>query len=492
MPPTTKPKFPLVTKFSVIIILAAVIQISSVFFLSDKILLALISLVVFSVLIAAIFVLLHPLNKILITANLFLQGNFQNPLTVKTSDEIGQLAQIITDFSTHLKTSSGRLTQYQLSLDSEKLKMASIINAVSDGVIALDFNNQVVIQNSTAQKLTGYTNQELEYKALDNFVRFNEKDGIKVDLAMLCNPNHLSQNTLPETLTIVGKNNLQNSVKVQTSQIVSQTANNLKCLLILHDVSKEKALQGIQIDFVSMASHELRTPLTSIIGYLSVFMDENKATFNKVQTEFLDRIMISAKQLNSLIENLLNVSKVERNAFSITTQHVDWQTLLTKMVEDNRLQAAQKNISLTLDTTTFPLPQVLADPIRIAEVLNNIIGNAINYTKEGGNITVGAKTDNKEIVTFVKDTGVGIPQEALAHLFTKFFRVQGALDTSSNSKGTGLGLYLAKSIIDLHHGRIWVESTLNQGSTFYFSLPIVQQQPLPSNLQRIDFQHKSE
>jgi two-component system phosphate regulon sensor histidine kinase PhoR len=181
--------------------------------------------------------------------------------------------------------------------------------------------------------------------------------------------------------------------------------------------------------------------------------------------------MISAKQLASLIENLLNVSKVERNAFSVTTQSVKWTDIVTKSVEDNKLTAAQKQIDLTLQLPTENVPNVTADPIRIVEVINNLISNAINYTANNGKIEVSVSVGNGEVITAVKDTGKGIPKDALDHLFTKFFRVQGALDTSSNSKGTGLGLYLSKSIVDLHHGRIWVESEVGKGSTFYFSLP---------------------
>ncbi len=228
----------------------------------------------------------------------------------------------------------------------------------------------------------------------------------------------------------------------------------------------------MQVDFVSMASHELRTPLTSIIGYLNVLIDEGKDKFDPEQKDFLNKILTGAQQLSNLVSNLLNVSKVERGAISINIQSLDWNKVLTQAVDENKVQASQKNITLELVDINSSLPKVQADNIRIMEVLNNLISNAVNYTQQGGSIKVSAKLQGQEVITAIQDTGKGIPPEAISHLFTKFYRVSNAQDVSSNSKGTGLGLYLSKSIIELHHGKIWVQSQVGKGSTFYFTLPV--------------------
>jgi two-component system phosphate regulon sensor histidine kinase PhoR len=149
-------------------------------------------------------------------------------------------------------------------------------------------------------------------------------------------------------------------------------------------------------------------------------------------------------------------------------------------MSDNKPLAVQKNISLELTPVPPNLPHVLADPIRINEVLNNLISNALKHTKSGGWVKISTSVQGTEMVTSVSDNGEGIPKEALPHLFTKFYRVPGSLDKMK--EGTGLGLFLAKSIIDMHKGRIWVESEVGKGSTFYFSIPVATQTSTIANI----------
>lgn len=233
---------------------------------------------------------------------------------------------------------------------------------------------------------------------------------------------------------------------------------------------KEKQLESMQVDFVSMASHELRTPITSLMGYLQTLNEEARSKLTQEQKGFLDRSLISAQEILSLVDNILNVSKVERGAFSVTLKPLDWSELLKQVVSENKILASQKNISLELKLPDN-LPKVVADQLRITEVLNNLINNAIVYTKAGGSVEVSTQLQEDQIITSVKDNGQGVPKGAMPHLFTKFFRVQGALDKPSTASGSGLGLYISKSIIDLHHGKIWANSEEGKGSTFVFSLP---------------------
>lgn len=232
---------------------------------------------------------------------------------------------------------------------------------------------------------------------------------------------------------------------------------------------KERQLESMQVDFVSMTSHELRTPITSLIGYLQTLNEEARSKLTEEQKGFLDRSLISAQEILALVNNILNVSKVERGAFSVTLKPIDWSEALKQVVSENKILASQKNISLELKLPDN-LPKVVADQLRITEVLNNLINNAIVYTKAGGAVEVSVQHQEDQIITSVKDNGQGIPKEAMPHLFTKFFRVQRALDKSSTSSGSGLGLYISKSIIDLHHGKIWADSEEGKGSTFSFSL----------------------
>lgn len=418
---------------------------------------------------------LSPLSQIINILKTYRQSNQISPIEIKGDADLELLAQSINFLTTSLTDFSKKVSLKEQNIFLEKNKYETIFNSVKEGILVLDYNKNIIMQNSSAQEITGYKSEELINQPMQEFIKFKNKDGFDIPLAnFLVLPNgqgSINQNK-SEIITLVGKNGKITEVELQSSRILSETTNNLYWTINLRDIEGQSQLQGIQLDFVSMASHELRTPLTSIIGYLSVYTDEFKDKLDPKQKEYLDRMMVSSKQLENLVENLLNVSKVERNAISVSAQSLDWVKTLNQVVEDNQLAAAQKHISLSLELQSPDLPKVLADNVRIVEVLTNLINNAINYTPEGGKITISADVSNNEVITCVEDNGVGIPKDAISHLFTKFFRVQGALDRSSNSKGTGLGLYLSKSIINLHHGRIWVESEVGKGSKFCFSLPI--------------------
>jgi signal transduction histidine kinase len=188
---------------------------------------------------------------------------------------------------------------------------------------------------------------------------------------------------------------------------------------------------------------------------------------------FITRINTSTQQLAGLVENLLSVSRVERGAMTLHTQVIDWVANVKAQVDTFEHRSDEKRISLKFIEPKDPIPHVQVDLVRINEVLNNMISNAINYTEPMGKIEVWVDVKDEMVSTHIKDTGKGIPPEALPKLFGKFFRVQGG-SAEQASKGNGLGLYLSKAIVELHKGVIWAESPgAGQGSTFSFSLPAV-------------------
>ncbi len=172
----------------------------------------------------------------------------------------------------------------------------------------------------------------------------------------------------------------------------------------------------------------------------------------------------------ALVENLVSISRIERGTLTVKEDNIKWIENVRSIVLEMMVQAKDKNINLHFDEADGVEIELNADKFRINEVLSNLLSNAINYTDPGGEVAVWIEKNDTEIVTHIKDTGEGIPQDAISHLFTKFFRVSGKLE--QGSKGTGLGLYIAKSIIEMHQGKIWVESEFGKGSTFSFSLPL--------------------
>ncbi|HBQ51289.1 TPA: hypothetical protein DD690_04910 [Candidatus Daviesbacteria bacterium] len=341
-------------------------------------------------------------------------------------------------------------------------KTNEILASVIDGIVALDFNKNVILLNKAAQELTGYSETEIQGRPIDRMIRlFSEQEEIL--------PKTYCQGSFNKPVKVVGKEGKQTKVNLMTTQAEGSVQTNLGCILILHDLSKEEELEQMKLDFVSMASHELKTPLTSIIGYLSVFLDEAGNKLPKENLDLLDKAFVSAKQLQTLIQNLLNVNKIERERLDVEVEPINLNDNFGKAIEDLQNQAKLKNISLNFSRDDT-LPKVLADPVRIGEVINNLVANAINYTSAGGKITVYMKASPNEVTTTVEDTGMGISQEAIPHLFSKFFRVSNSMQ--KGNKGTGLGLYISKSIIQKLNGKIWVESEVGKGSKFHFSLPV--------------------
>lgn len=416
--------------------------------------------------IIALFRILKPLNTFVKGTKDFSDGNFNHRVDIRSGDEFEEAGNSFNLMADKLAQTFQKLEKEKEVAISEKNRFNEILSSVIDGVIALDFNKNIIFLNKASEEITGYSASETYGIPIDQMIHlFSGTDEIL--------PQTYCQNSFNQTTKLVGKNGRQTKVNLMTAQIGGSVQTNLNCILILHDVSKEEELEQMKLDFVSMASHELKTPLTSIVGYLSVFLEESRSNLPRESLELLDKAFVAAQQLQTLIQNLLSVNKIEREQLSVTPEPTDSFSIFSKAVEDLKSQANQKNIFLTLVPPPQPLPKVLADPIRLSEVITNLLSNAINYTNPGGRVEVAIKTSPKEIMVSVSDTGIGIPKEAMAHLFTKFFRVSNTEQKAS--KGTGLGLYIAKSIIEKLQGRIWVESEVGKGSRFSFTLPVAVQ-----------------
>lgn len=234
---------------------------------------------------------------------------------------------------------------------------------------------------------------------------------------------------------------------------------------------QEKELEAMKLDFVSMAAHELRTPLTALRGYLSILEYEAKSKLSSDEQKYLQRSVISSGQLSSLVENLLNLSRIERGSLKLDLAPLQPEAMVNGALANLQEVAKQRGIKLEFITPTKPLPLILADNFRIAEVLTNLTANAINYSKpQDGWVKIQAKVIGHTVAFSVEDNGQGIPASSIPRMFTKFYRVQSSL--AMGSKGTGLGLFISKAIVDAHHGKIWVESEVGKGSTFTFTVPL--------------------
>jgi two-component system phosphate regulon sensor histidine kinase PhoR len=401
--------------------------------------------------------------------------NFQNkegktiPVSFSSSllrDEKGEIFGLV-----GVATDMRKVRDLLMSITAERNKVTTMMNSIADGIIALDRETKVIMINPAALSMLHLKESEVLGKQLNTCLMFYQ-DEEKISAKELLPTKKLESDKIvvqKKGIRVVNQKGVEVYLDLTSSAIKEGEQVGLGAIISLTDVSKEKQLEEMKIDFVSMAAHELRTPLTAVRGYLSVLQEEVVDELSSEQKSFLDKAFISSSQLASLVENLLSVSRIERGAVKLQVEPSDWTKITTDVVKNFQPLAREKNIKLELSVPK-KLPTVSVDPFRISEVLSNLIANALAYTKSGGTVNVKSETVKNELVTHVEDTGQGIPESALPRLFTKFFRVSGVLE--QGSKGTGLGLYISKAIVDMHKGRIWVKSIIGKGSTFSFSLPL--------------------
>lgn len=414
------------------------------------------------VILVSIFVsqkLTHPIQILVNAADRIGKGDFDYQIKLHTGDELDLLA--------HAYQRMARNIQHdRASLIEEKNTLSTVLKNTDNGIVGLDSTFQIIFANNAITQLVNKTSEELLGKPFDSSIPLHENDSI-VSVADLTNKHSEEETHVYEIITSGGSKKF---IQVVVSSL-QNSESAVRYLVTTYDITKKQELEEMKLDFVSMAAHELRTPLTAIRGYLSLFTQETENQFSDEQKSFLQRIHIACQQLLALVENLLSVTKIERGAFTTSLQPIDWPNMVKQTLEDFSPRAKDKKITLRYIEPKEVMPSVMADKLRITEVLNNLLSNAISYTYTGGSVEVMLEYKNNELITHIKDTGEGIPEEAQSKLFTKFFRVAGTL--AQGSKGTGLGLYISKAIVEMHGGHIWVESELGKGSIFSFTIPTV-------------------
>lgn len=237
-----------------------------------------------------------------------------------------------------------------------------------------------------------------------------------------------------------------------------------------------RRLDAMKSEFVSVASHELRTPLSAIKNAVQLVLNGKTGEINETQAKFLTMAERNINRLTNILNNLLDLSRIESGKMEMNFQELDLKGVIEFVSNSLKLQAENKSIQLKCDIAD-PLPKVYGDREKVEQILTNLIGNAIKFTPEGGEILIMAKPFSgdenryKKMVSIsIQDSGIGIPEEHLSQIFEKFHQVEGSLHRSIG--GTGLGLAITKGLVEVHQGKIWVESKLGKGSTFTFTLPI--------------------
>ena len=354
-----------------------------------------------------------------------------------------------------------------------------VINAIGDGVIAIDGKGVIQLINPAAQEMLGWGKQDalmLNYKSI---LKLTDEQGKELTPAsdpidQVLNTN---QQARGNKLIAVSQSGKKLSIALAASPIGEMGSG---AIMVFRDVTKERAEEREQAEFISTASHEMRTPVASIEGYLGLAMNPQTATIDARAQGFIMKAHEAAQHLGRLFQDLLDVSKSEDGRMSNLPRVVDVATFTATIVQGLMQKATEKGLTLSYvpggidsEKKIMPMYYVNLDNDHLREVLDNLIENAIKYTPKGGVQVDVTGTDDKVLVS-IKDTGLGIPTEDIPHLFQKFYRV----DNKDRQEigGTGLGLYLSRRLIEAMQGRLWVESTFGQGSTFFVELPRIDSQ----------------
>jgi two-component system phosphate regulon sensor histidine kinase PhoR len=392
----------------------------------------------------------RPIKEISFSARSIAAGNFNNKIVVNSKDEIFDLAEAFNFMSLQIKS---RIQEVIAS----KSRLEAVLLGMFDGVMVVDKNGKILLVNKSLQKylmikddpqgkkpleiIRNIEIQEIAEKALGSFGEVIAKD-VSIMLP-------------EEKVFLVHATSVVQSEKIDGA------------VLVFHDITELRRLEKIRRDFVANVSHELRTPIASIKGFAETLL-EGAIKDKDNADDFLNIIYTESNRLANLINDILELSQIESGAMKLNFKKINLADLVDKVI--NKLQRQFKVKEIKVENLIAEDVFVGVDEDKIGQVILNLIDNAIKYTLPGGKVTINAEKRNEYLQINISDTGIGIPEKDIDRIFERFYRVDKA--RSRELGGTGLGLSIVKHIVAAHKGEVYVQSKVNQGSTFSFTVPL--------------------
>ncbi|MFA6353639.1 MAG: ATP-binding protein [Candidatus Paceibacterota bacterium] len=363
-------------------------------------------------------------------------------------------------------------TKAREEMEKEKNKTMAIIANFTDPIIVLDKHYKINIINPAASRVFGLSNADLDKQiATDNkFSISNFKSVIKKYYEIKeIKENTKEQIFINEEITIK-ENQRESTYKVITAKVLDINNEQIGVMKIFYDTTREKGIDKIKSEFISIAAHQLRTPLSAIKWGIKMVLEGDAGKLNAEQQELLNKGYISNERVIRLVNDLLNVSRIEEGRFGFNFEISDFKEVLDIAISNIDSLVAKNHQELNVEIPTG-LPKISLDKERMVMVMQNLLSNAINYTPEYGKIQILAEIDKQSLHVKIKDQGVGIPDTDQPKLFSKFFRAANAIKLET--EGSGLGLFLVKNIIEKHNGTISLKSEEGKGTEVDFFIPIV-------------------
>lgn len=380
------------------------------------------------------------------------KGNYRARTYEDHIDETGMLSASINILARNLQ-------ELMKSKESQQDRLTTLIENMGSGLILIDSRGYINLINRPYKEIFGVDPAEYLFKLyyeviehaeirqmVEEIFMTEQKVKKQVVLPLEIERRHFEVYGVP----IIGTNNVWKGI-----------------LLVFHDISELKKLEQMRKDFVANVSHELKTPITSIKGFSETLLDGAMKDQNTLKA-FLEIILKESDRLQTLIQDLLDLSKIEQHGFKLTVGRVDILKEITHVLEILKGKAAEKEISLELSGNTTGQLWIEGDSDRLKQVFINLVSNAITYSPNCGTVRIAVKDCGEKVSIMVEDSGIGIDKQEIPRIFERFYRVDKA--RSRNSGGTGLGLAIVKHIVEVHKGQIEVTSTIGKGTTFTISL----------------------
>ncbi len=338
-------------------------------------------------------------------------------------------------------------------------QFSAIINSLTVGLMVFDGENRLFLSNKKVEEFFGVRNEEILGKKIEEFIQF----------PLLKNLFFLLGREIKEVL----KKELEISFNLilEISVIpIFIDSNSKGKLIVLHDISREKMIDKIKSEFITIASHQLRTPLSAIRWTFENLLKEGLGKLTAEQKKIIQEGIISCQRMTQVLNIFLDTARIEEGRYLRKFTFCNIEKIIEEIIKSYQDEIQKKEIKFEFQILNPKLPKVKIDPEPMTLVIQSLLDNAIRYTPEGGIVSMNLKLAEKEIVFSIQDTGIGIKENEKENVFKKFFRGSNALRI--NPEGNGLNLFIAKNIIEAHGGKIWFESEEKRGTTFYFTLPI--------------------
>ncbi|SRR6056297_243761 len=447
---------------------------------------------------------IYPIKKLTKGTEELKQGNLNTRINIESDDEFAELAESFNKMASQLDEKIRQLQDSKQSIkkaysdlknqreksEREKHKVSTIISSFSDPIIMVDNSWVISLFNPSAQKIFGFKEddrgkkikkKDSRYFSFSDFEdmvnvsfrsRIIEKKGkILVEEVVIPSdkPENSATRSTPYKAGRVKYNRGDKVYKVTTIPVCDEQNVCFGHMKIFYDLTREKIVDELKSEFISIAAHQLRTPLTAIKWAIRMVLTESSGSLNQEQEDLLNQGYKSNERVIKLVNDMLNVSRIEEGRFGYSFGKHDINEVVDMVMENLKNKIEEKDIKFDLQKPK-KIPKIYMDKEKMELVLQNLLENAVKFTPEKGKISLVIKAGKEELTIKVKDNGVGIPKQNQSKLFTKFFRAENVVQMET--QGTGLGLFITKNIVDKHNGDIECDSEEGKGTEFIVTLPI--------------------